>query len=117
MERVANIGGTALRRRLLLGIAGGAIALALVWTQSHFALPRAVRLLAFAPLLAATYGLLQVRERTCVRLAARGQRDMGGGVEDIEDAMERYRVRRQAAVVHASALISAAAVTAVLYVI
>jgi hypothetical protein len=117
MERVANIGGKALRRRLLIGIAGAVVALAVVWAQSVLDLPKAVRLIAFAPLLAAAYGLLQVRERTCVRLAARGQRDMGRGVEEIEDAVERYRVRRQAAVVHASALISAAAVTAVLYVI
>lgn len=117
MERVANIGGKALRRRLLIGIAGAVVALAVVWAQSVLDLPKAVRLIAFVPLLAAAYGLLQVRERTCVRLAARGQRNMGRGVEEIEDAVERYRVRRQAAVVHASALISAAAVTAVLYVI
>jgi hypothetical protein len=117
MERVANIGGTALRRRLILGIAGALGAVGIVWIQSHFALPRAVRLLAFAPLLAASYGGLKVRARTCVRLAARGQRDMGRGAEEIEDAVERYRVRRQAAVVHASALIGAAAITAVLYVI
>jgi len=117
MERVANIGGTALRRRLLIGVAGAAVTVGLVWAQSALGLPRGVRLLAFGPLLATAYGLMQAREKTCVRLAARGQRDMGRGVEDIEDAAELYRVRRQAAVVHASALIGAAAVTAVLYVI
>src|SRR5690606_12392954 len=117
MERVANIGGKALRRRQLIGLAGVVVTAGLVWAQSALGLPRGVRLLAFGPLLVAAYGLMQSRERTCVRLAARGQRDMGRGLEEIEDAAELYRVRRQAAVVHASALIGAAAGTAVLYVI
>lgn len=117
MERVANIGGTALRRRRLLGIAGVVVALVVAWVQLRFGLPRAVRLAAFPPLVVAAYGLLQARERTCVRLAAEGKRDMGKGVEPIDDPVERYRVRRQATVVHASALIAAAAVTAVLFMI
>lgn len=117
MERVANIGGTALRRRRLLGIAGAVVALLVVWVQWRLGLPRALRLAAFVPLLAAAYGLLQARERTCVRLAAQGKRDMGSGVEVIDDPVERYRVHRQAAVVHATALIAAAAATAVLFMI
>lgn len=117
MERVANIAGGAVYRRLLLGLAGALAAIVVYWLQVRLALPRALRLLAFLPLLAATYGLLQVREKTCVRLAAQGQRDMGRGIEPIDDPLERYRVRRQAMVVHASAVIAAAAVTAVMYVI
>ncbi len=117
MERIANIAGRAVYRRLLLGVIGTLGALAVYWLQVRLGLPRAFRLIAFLPLLAATYGFLQVREQTCVRLAAQGQRDLGRGVEAIEDPLERHRVRRQAMVVHASAVIGAAAVAAVLYVI
>lgn len=52
-----------------------------------------------------------------MRLAARGQRDMGKGIETIDSPAELYRVRRQAIAVHASAILSALAITAVLYMI
>lgn len=45
-------------------------------------------------------------------LAARGRRDLDGGIERIADAEERARVRRQARLVHLEALRLAAALTA-----
>jgi hypothetical protein len=117
MARVPNIAGRAAYGRLLLvpiGMAGAAL---VYWLQTALALPREVRLLAFLPLLVATYGFFQYREKTCVRLALQDRCDMGGGVEAIEDPALRYRIRQQAMVVHATAILSAAGITAVLYVI
>ena len=52
-----------------------------------------------------------------MRLAARGQRDMDGGSEQIQDAEELRRIRRQALRVHLKSVISAAVLTAILFVI
>jgi hypothetical protein len=117
MERCANITSRGRRRRLLTGLVGAALAAGVVWLQITLDLPRAVRLLSIGPLLLATYGFFQAREQTCVRLAWSGQRETAAGVVPIDDPAELYRVRKQASVVHASAIISALAVAAVLYVI
>jgi hypothetical protein len=49
-----------------------------------------------------------------VRLAARGLRDGDAGSERIADPVELAQVRRQARVVHIKAVVSAAALTAIM---
>lgn len=116
MDRCANITARGRRRRLLMALAGAALAAAIVWLQGELGLARAVRLLSAGPLLMATYGFFQAREQTCVRLAWTGRRETEHGTAPIDDPFDRYRVKRQASVVHASAIISALAVAGVLYV-
>lgn len=64
MDRVANIGGRAARRRLILGLLGVAAAGAVYWLQATLDAARELRLFAFLPLLLATYGFFQYREKT-----------------------------------------------------
>ena len=117
MERCANMNERGRQRRLVMAVIGALLAWGVVWLQLSLDLPRSVRLLAAAPLLLATYGFFQARERTCVRLAHSGRRETSTGSEPIDDPLELYRIRRQASVVHASAIVAAFAIAAVLYAI
>ena len=116
-ETCANIGPRERNRRLLLALIGAATTVAFVVLLDRVEAPRLWRLVTFFPLWVAAHGFFQYRERTCTRLAARGQRNLDRGPEAIEDPLELLRVRRQATVVLASSLISAAAVAATLYAI
>ncbi len=64
MDRVPNIAGRAAQRRLLLAPLGLAGAYGVYWLQTTLGLPHLLRLLAFLPLLAASYGFFQFREKT-----------------------------------------------------
>lgn len=64
MDRIPNIGGHAALRRLLSGVVGAAGAWLVYWVQGALALPRELRLLVVLPLLLATYGFFQYREKT-----------------------------------------------------
>ena len=115
MARCANMNERGRRRRLAMAVIGTLLAWGVVWLQLSLDLPRAVRLLTAGPLLLATYGFFQAREHTCVRLARNGRRETSTGSEPIDDPVELYRIRRQASVVHASAIVAALAIAAVLY--
>ena len=64
MDRMPNIGGRAALRRLASGVVGVALAVLVYWGQGALALPRELRLVAVLPLLLATYGFFQYREKT-----------------------------------------------------
>lgn len=64
MDRIPNIGGRAALRRLTSGMVGATLAGLVYWGQGALALPRELRLLAVLPLLLATYGFFQYREKT-----------------------------------------------------
>lgn len=117
MDRVANIGGRAAQRRLLLGLFGVTDAIVIVVLQVVLDGAREWRLLAFLPLLMATYGLIQYQQKTCVRLAAQGTCDMGHGVEPITDARDRYRLQDRARGIHIAAIAAAGLITIALYLI
>jgi hypothetical protein len=109
---IPNIGPRERRRRLVGGVglfALGAIAAALLLT---FGAGRAWRTLLFLPLWGGALGLLQVREKTCVALAARGLQNMDGGDEAIDDPLVLAQMRRQARRVHTRAALLAVIVTA-----
>jgi hypothetical protein len=57
--------------------------------------------------------LFQVKEKTCVALAARGLRNLEQGDERIIDAIELQHVRAQARRVHAEAVAFALAIVVV----
>ncbi len=75
-------------------------------------LPRVWRLVTVVPAWIAGLGLFQVRENTCVALAARGLRNMDAGDELISDPIELKRVRDQSRSVHVQAALFALAVAA-----
>jgi hypothetical protein len=110
---IPNIGPRQRRRRLIGGaglLALGAIAAALLL---GFGAQRAWRILVLLPVWGGALGLLQVREKTCVALAARGVRNMDGGDETIDDPVVLAQMRRQARRVHTRAALLAVVVTAV----
>jgi hypothetical protein len=109
---IPNIGPRERRRRLIGGVGLfvlGAMAAALL---IGFGAGRAWRIAVFLPLWGGALGLLQVREKTCVALAARGVQNMDGGDEAITDPSVLAQMRRQARRVHTRAALLAVAVTA-----
>lgn len=91
-----NIGPRQRARRVRIGLAFlvvfAACAVGLVLEQAA----RPWRALVFLPLLLASISLLQVRAKTCIALAARGQRDLDHGEEPVPDPAERQRLALQA---------------------
>jgi hypothetical protein len=56
-------------------------------------------------------GIFQARDKTWVRLASRGQRDMDGGPESISEAAELQQVERQARTIYVKSVFAAAILT------
>jgi hypothetical protein len=109
---IPNIGPRERRRRLIGGgclLALGAIAAALLL---GFDARRAWRIVVLVPVWGGALGLLQVREKTCVALAARGVQNMDDGEETIDDPLVLAQMRRQARKVHTRAALLAVVVTA-----
>lgn len=112
MARVCtpNIGPKERRKRLVAGVVMSAITLCVAAALILAGLPRAWRLLTAVPAWIAALGFFQVRENTCVALAARGLRNMDAGDERISDPIELLRVRQQSRSVHVQAALFALAV-------
>ena len=111
---IPNIGPRQRRRRLIVGAVMLAAAAVIAAGLVAFGARRALRIVVFLPLIAGLIGLLQVRAKTCVALAARGLRNMDGGDEAIADPGERLAVKAQARRVNVQAVLIAAGITAVL---
>jgi hypothetical protein len=110
--RVANIGMRERRKRLIWGIVASGVGVVIAALLIMIRAPLVWRL----PLLLLFYvgalGIFQARDKTCVKLAARGQRDMDDGPQQISVAAELQRVQRQARVVYVKSAITAAILTA-----
>src|SRR5690242_3572022 len=72
---------------------------------------RMVRLAVFLPVLLTAVLFLQVHARTCIALAARGQRDLDRAPERIDDPAELMAVKTQARRVTLRSVLVAAVVT------
>ena len=105
-----NIGPRERQRRLVVGIVMLGIAITLAAVLVLFGAPRVWRLLVVLPAWVAGIGLFQVKEQTCVALAARGLRNLDHGDERIVDAIELQHVRTQARRVHLEAAAFAVAI-------
>jgi hypothetical protein len=106
---IANIDAPERRRRLVFGMAAlvvGAAAFALLLATGTPRGWRLALLLAFYP---GALGVFQWRDHTCVALAARGRRKLGGDAEAIADAAELAAVRAQASGVQRKAMAAAVA--------
>lgn len=110
---VANIGKAGRRQRLLIGLVGlTACMLASLWLVFDEA-PRAWRLVLVVPTWISVLGIFQAKEQTCVALAARGLREVGGGEPEAIPEGELAAVRRQARRVYLHSLLAAVLLTAV----
>lgn len=107
-----NIGPREKQKRLVAGVVMSAVTLCVGAALILAGIPRFWRLLTFVPAWIAGIGLFQVRENTCVALAARGLRNMDTGDERISDPIELHRVREQSRNVHIQAALLALAVAA-----
>jgi hypothetical protein len=105
-----NIGPRERRKRLVAGIVMFGVTVIVAAVLVIAGLPRAWRALTIFPAWIGAIGLFQVREQTCVALAARGLRNMDAGDEPIVDTIELHNVRRQSRSVHIQAALLALAV-------
>lgn len=108
---VANIGPSERRQRLLIGSIGAAVCAAVSVAFVLDGVGRAWRLTLFLPWWISMLGLLQSRAQTCVALAARGQRQLGGAPEALPSA-DLEKVQAQARGVLFRSFVLAAAITA-----
>jgi hypothetical protein len=110
-----NIGPRERAKRLRFGI--GALLLvdvvAILLVVEHAARPW--RFVVFPLLFIAAIGLLQVRERTCVALVARGVRDMDDGEKPVTDPAEQRQLRAQARRIYVQSTLIAAVFALVFY--
>jgi hypothetical protein len=113
-ECIPNIGPGQRRKRVRMGIAMGVVSAGIAVALLALGAPRAARLLLLLPFWVTGITLFQVREKTCVRLAARDLRNLDSGDEPVADASERAQIRRQARRVYVEAFLLAAAMTALL---
>jgi len=110
---IPNIGPRERRRRLIVGVVMFAIVAVVAVSLMLAEAPRAWRLFVIFPAWVGAIGVMQVKEQTCVALAARGLRNMDSGDERIVDAIELDHVRAQARNVHLQSAVVAIVVTAV----
>lgn len=108
---VANIGPRESRRRLFLGALLFAFTLAAGVAMVLWSAPRLWRLLLALPLWGAALSYTQVRKRTCVQLARRGQRNLDRGIEVVADPAVSAASRRQAQQVLVQATVTAVVAT------
>jgi hypothetical protein len=93
---IENIGPRGRRQRLLFGLACFAIGVVMAATLLAFDAAWPWRLALFLPFVAGAHGYFQSRDRTCVGLAARNQRDLDDGPIDVTDPRELAQLERQA---------------------
>jgi hypothetical protein len=112
-DRIANIGGREINKRLIFGIASLVATAILVVALFTIDAPRPYRLLVFLPAWLAGLGFLQAREKTCIALAGRGVCNLGNGESEITDISERERLRKKSREITRRALVIAATLTLV----
>lgn len=109
---VPNIGPRERRTRIRFGVAFTAIGLVLAAVLLATSVARPWRLVVFAPLWIGAVGIFQAREKTCVALVARNERNMDAGAETVSDPAELEQLRAQARTVYVRSLLLAAFLSA-----
>jgi hypothetical protein len=105
-----NIDARGRQMRLGLGIVQLSIAAGALVILIAAGAPRGYRALLAVLWGLGALGVFQAQQSTCVALAARGERSLGGRVEPLPDA-EREAIRRQATSVYIRSFVTAAALT------
>ena len=107
-----NIGARERRMRLWLGIGQFIVADGVLVLLIASGAPRGYRALLGVLWGLGALGIFQAQQRTCVALAARGERSLEGVVAPLPEA-ERDAIRRQATSVYIRSFVTAAALTLV----
>jgi len=110
--QIANIGTHERRKRLVWGVVASGVGVVIAVLLVLIGAPLIWRMPLFLIFYVGALGIFQARDKTCVKLAARGQRDMDSGPQQISVAAELQQVQRQARVVYAKSAILAAILTA-----
>lgn len=110
--RIANIGTNERRKRLIWGVVASGVGVVIAVLLIMIGAPLIWRMPLFLIFYVGALGIFQARDKTCVKLAARGQRDMDSGPQQISVAAELQQVQRQARVVYSKSAIMAAILTA-----
>jgi hypothetical protein len=100
---------------MIAGTLGLVVAFAIAALLLSLGVARPFRLAVFLPFFVGTTGLFQAREKTCVALVARQERNMDSGAERVENAAELRQMRAQAKRVYLQAILSAAALSAFVF--
>jgi hypothetical protein len=108
---VPNIGAAERRQRLVIGVAGAVICVAVSGLFVLEGVGRVWRLSLFLPWWISVLGVLQARAHTCVALATRAQRQLGGAPEALP-AADVEKVQAQAREVLFRSFVLALALTA-----
>ena len=109
-----NIGPRQRRLRLIAGVVLVALAAFAAVLLLISGAPRPWRAAIFPVVLFASVCLLQVQAKTCIALAARGQRNLDTGSERVADARELLTTRATARRIVTRALLVALLVTSLL---
>jgi hypothetical protein len=109
---IPNIGPLQRRQRIIGGVVSLAIALVVAGLLVVLGVARPYRLAVFLPFFAGTTGLFQAREKTCVALVAKNERNMDAGAERVESEADMRQMRAQAKKVYLQAVLSAAVLSA-----
>lgn len=111
---IPNIGPQEQRMRLRAAWLAFGLALVALVALLAVGAPREWRLLLFLPIAGGAISYCQVRDKTCIALAAAGTRSLHGQVERVENPHLLARMRRQAMWVYLKGLAAAVAITALL---
>jgi hypothetical protein len=109
---IPNIGPQQRKQRIIGGVVGltlGFVASALLLRAG---VTRPVRAAVFVPFLMGTIGFFQAREKTCIALVAKNERNLDGGAERVENEAELRQMRAQAKKVYLQSILSAALLSA-----
>src|SRR5271156_493645 len=109
---VPNIGPRERSMRIRFGIGFMAAGLLLAAILLATSVGRPWRLVVFVPLWIGALGVFQAREKTCVALVARGERNLAGGAEPGSDPAELEQLRAQARTVYIRSLVVSAFLSA-----
>jgi hypothetical protein len=109
---VPNIGPSERRMRIRFGVGFLAASFLLAAILLATSVGRPWRLVVFVPLWIGALGVFQAREKTCVALVARGERNLDGGAEPVSDPAELEQLRAQARTVYIRSLLVAAFLSA-----
>jgi hypothetical protein len=109
---IPNIGPQQRKQRIIAGLVGLVLGLAVSGVLLHMGVARPFRLAVFLPFFAGTTGLFQARAKTCVALVAKNERNMDQGTERVQSASEMLQLRAQAKQVYLQSVLSAAFLSA-----
>ncbi|HTA92187.1 MAG TPA: hypothetical protein VK745_21555 [Polyangiaceae bacterium] len=109
---IPNIGPRQRRQRVLGGVIGLVLGVAISALLLATGVARPYRAAVFLPFFVGMTGFFQAREKTCVALVAKKARNMDLGDEPVSDESEMQQLRAQAKKVYVQSLLSAALLSA-----